>query len=61
MNEEVRAEVTEIPEEKPKKRITQAIRVRILNLHSNGLNLNALSETFGFSEAAIEAVIKVGK
>lgn len=59
MSDELTATV-EIKQE-PKKRMTQAIRVRVLNLHNNGLNLKALSETFGFSEAAIEAAIKTAK
>lgn len=44
-----------------KKRITQAIKERIIHLKNNGLNTKAIASTVGFSEAAVTAAIKVGK
>jgi len=52
---------TETVEEAPKKRITQAIKERIIHLKNNGLNTQAIAKTVGFSEAAVSAAIKVGK
>ena len=47
--------------EAPKKRITQAVRERIIHLKRNGLNTQAIAKTVGHSEAAVMAAIKVGK
>jgi len=44
-----------------KKRVTQAIKERIIHLKNNGLNTKAIAGTVGFSEAAVTAAIKVGK
>ena len=48
-------------EEAAKKRVTQAIKERIIHLKNNGLNTKAIADTVGFSEAAVTAAIKVGK
>ena len=48
-------------EEETKKRVTQAIKERIIHLKNNGLNTKAIADTVGFSEAAVTAAIKVGK
>ena len=51
-------------EEKPKeakKRMTQAIKGRCMHLRNNGLSTKAIADTVGFSEAAVDAAIKVGK
>lgn len=45
----------------PTKRITQAIKERIIHLKNNGLNTQAIAQTVDFSEAAVTAAIKVGK
>lgn len=52
---------TEPTEEAAKKRVTQAIKERIIHLKNNGLNTKAIADTVGFSEAAVTAAIKVGK
>ena len=44
-----------------KKRITQAVRERIIHLKNNGLNIKAIAATVDFSEVAVAAAIKVGK
>lgn len=47
--------------EPARKRITQAIKERIIHLKNNGLNTQAIARTVDFSEAAVTAAIKVGK